>query len=173
MRQEAELFGEEDNQRRELVELKNGAEAIFYQYENILRDNGDSLSEDLTLEAATKIAILRASIGDSKISLGEFKFQLEAIQQLLYAFGTAVYQDDQSGSSAPATPPTQAASQAAPSAAPGTNDPFAFDPEKLDTAQDETVRVDLNPFGDKDGNPFGGNNFDEDTTGTADYEAID
>lgn len=181
MRKEAELFGEEDSQRRELVELKNGAETIFYQYENILRDNGDSLSQDLKLEAATKVAVLRASIGDSKISLGEFKSQLEAMQQVLYAFGSAVYQKDPSASSAPATPPSppkappkaQAAPTDASATAPATNDPFAFDLGDLDPAQDETVRVDLNPFGDKDGNPFGGNNFDEDPTVTADYEAID
>ena len=182
MRKEAELFGEEDNQRRELVELKNGAETIFYQYENTLRDNGDFLSEDLKLEAATKVAVLRASIGDSKISLGEFKSQLEAMQQVLYAFGSAVYQKDPSASPAPVTPPTPATSQAAPTVASATaasataastaNDPFAFDLGNLDTAQDKTVRVDLNPFGDKNGNPFGGNN-DEDATVTADYEAID
>ena len=44
MRKEAELFGDEDAQRRELVELKNGAETIFYQYENILRDNSESIT---------------------------------------------------------------------------------------------------------------------------------
>ena len=99
------------------------------------------------------------------------------MQQVLYAFGSAVYQKDPSASSASAPPPPPAKSQATPPAAsattpPAANDPFAFDLGDLDMAQDETVRVDLNPFGDKDGNPFGGNN-DEDPTGTADYEAID
>ena len=178
MRKEAELFGEEDNQRRELVELKNGAETIFYQYENTLRDNGDSISEDLKLEAATKVAVLRASIGDSQISVAEFKSQLEAMQQVLYAFGAAVYEKGPTGSSssapaAPSTPAKPPAAPAKPTAAPATDDPFAFDLGDLDTAQDETVQVDLSPFGGKSGNPFGGDEFDQDATVTADYEAID
>ena len=181
MRKEAELFGEEDNQRRELVELKNGAETIFYQYENILRDNGDALSEDLKLEAATKVAVLRASIGDSQISVVEFKSHLEAMQQVLYAFGSAVYEKGPTGSSsspsaapaAPSAPAKPPAAPAKPTAAPATDDPFAFDLGDLDTAQDETVQVDLSPFGGKSGNPFGGDEFDQDATVTADYEAID
>ena len=173
MRKEAELFGEEDDQRRELVELKNGAETIFYQYENILRDNGDSLSEDLKLEAATKVAVLRASIGDSQISLGEFKSQLEAMQQVLYAFGAAVYQ--QGPAAAPAPTPTVAPTLPvpAPATAIAAEDPFAFDLGDLDTPQDETVRVDLNPFGNNAGNPFGDEDLDQDATLTTDYEAID
>ncbi len=181
MRKEAELFGEEDEQRRELVELKNGAESIFYQYENILRDNGDSLSEDLKLEAATKVAILRASIGDSQISLGEFKSQLEAMQQVLYAFGSAVYQKGPAAAAAPtptavptpSRPPTPPAPAPKPATALAAEDPFAFDLGDLDTAQDETVRVDLNPFGNKAGNPFGDEDFDQDATVTTDYEAIE
>ena len=173
MRKEAELFGEEDDQRRELVELKNGAETIFYQYENILRDNGDSLSEDLKLEAATKVAVLRASIGDSQISLGEFKSQLEAMQQVLHAFGAAVYQ--QGPAAAPAPTPTVAPTLPvpAPATAIAAEDPFAFDLGDLDTPQDETVRVDLNPFGNNAGNPFGDEDLDQDATLTTDYEAID
>lgn len=181
MRKEAELFGEEDNQRRELVELKNGAETIFYQYENILRDNGDSLSEDLKLEAATKVTVLRASIGDSQISLGEFKSQLESMQQVLYAFGAAVYQKGPAESSASATPtasatpskPPKPPGSATPATSPAADDPFASDLRDLDTAQDETVRVDLNPFGNKAGNPFGSDDSDQDATVTTDYEAID
>ena len=175
MRKEAELFGEEDNQRRELVELKNGAETIFYQYENTLRDNGDAISEDLKLEAATKVAVLRASIGDSQISVAEFKSHLESMQQVLYAFGSAVYEKGPAGSSSSSATPTPAPAtpSATPAAAPAADDLFAFDLGDLDTAQDETIRVDLNPFGDKGGNPFGGDDFGQDATVTADYEAID
>lgn len=181
MRKEAELFGDEDAQRRELVELKNGAEAIFYQYENILRDNGESISADLKTEAAAKVAVLRAAVGDPQISLVEFKGHVEAMQQVLYAFGSAMYQG--ASNTAPAAPaaPTSNAAPAAPAAPtsnaatskPAANDPFAFDLDDLgDTSQDETVRVDLNPFGTGGSNPFA-DDFDQDATVTADYEAID
>ncbi len=177
MRKEAEQFGEEDNQRLELIELKNSAEAIFYQYENILRDNADSITEDLKLEAATKVAILRASIGDSSISLGEFKSHLESMKQVLYAFGSAVYQKEPTEPAAPPPPPSAQATSAPPppttksTVTSTADDPFALGVE--DSAQNETVRVDLNPFGGRSGNPFGGDDSAQDTTETTDYEAID
>ncbi len=170
MRKEAELFGDEDAQRRELVELKNGAETIFYQYENILRDNGESISADLKTEAATKVAILRAAVGDPQVSLADFKSHVEAMQQVLYAFGSAMYQGAGNVPAAPAPPATSASATVS---KPTANDPFAFDLDDLgDTSQDETVRVDLNPFGDGGSNPFA-DDFDQDATVTADYEAID
>ncbi len=211
MRKEAELFTDEDAHRKELVELKNGAESLFYSYETTLRDSGESISEDLKVEAAAKVATLRAAISDSEISLDAFKGHLEAMQQVLYAFGTAMYQTSTStftgtssggtssgtSSSVPATPP---APSAAPSATPrfaaapppppplrqtasasavpptDVSDPFAIALEELaNGSQDETVRVDINPFAANSSNPFETDDldFDQDATITADYEAID
>jgi molecular chaperone DnaK len=171
MRKEAELFGDEDAQRRELVELKNGAETIFYQYENILRDNGESISAELKTEAAAKVAVLRAAVGDPQISLADFKSHVEATQQVLYAFGSAMYQG--ASNAAPAAPAPAAPAAPAATSKPAADDPFAFDLDDLgDTSQDETIRVDLNPFGTSGSNPFA-DDFDQDATVTADYEAID
>jgi molecular chaperone DnaK len=176
MRKEAELFGDEDAQRRELVELKNGAETIFYQYENVLRDNGESISADLKTEAAAKVAVLRAAVGDPQISLTDFKGHVEAMQQVLYAFGSAMYQGASNAAPAapaPSTPAAPAAPTSAATSKPAADDPFAFDLDDLgDTSQDETIRVDLNPFGTGGSNPFA-DDFDQDATVTADYEAID
>lgn len=184
MRKEAELFGEEDLQRRELAELKNGAETIFYQYENTLRDNGEFISADLKTEAAAKVAVLRAAVSDSQISLAEFKAHVEAMQQVLYAFGSAMYQGGNSNSAAsasnnsqapiPPTPNPTAPPSSSPPAQATAADPFALNLDELDNmSQDETVRVDLNPFGTNSSNPFGDIDFDQDATVTADYEAID
>lgn len=184
MRKEAELFGEEDLQRRELAELKNGAETIFYQYENTLRDNGEFISADLKTEAAAKVAVLRAAVSDPQISLAEFKAHVEAMQQVLYAFGSAMYQGGNSNSAASAStnpqapvPPTPSPTASPSSSTPAqatTADPFALNLDELDNmSQDETVRVDLNPFGTNSSNPFGDIDFDQDATVTADYEAID
>ena len=56
-------------------------------------------------------------------------------------------------------------------AAPDMSDPFAIVLDDLaNGSQDETVRVDTNPFA----NPFEEDlEFDQDATITADYEAID
>ena len=203
MRKEAELYTDEDSQRKELVELKNSAESLFYSYESTLRDNGELINEDLKLDAAAKIAALKAAISDSEIPLESFKSYLEATQQVLYAFGSAVYQNSgtstgtssgtfsgstlsgRSPNSALSTPPAPSASPAPPAApksgvvastprqaAPDVSDPFAIALDDLaHGSQDETVRVDTNPFA----NPFEDDllEFDQDATITADYEAID
>ena len=194
MRKEAELYTDEDSQRKELVELKNSAESLFYSYESTLRDNGELISEDLKLDAAAKVAALKAAISDSEIPLESFKSYLEATQQVLYAFGSAVYQNSGSTSggtfsgstssgissspsapSRPTAPPAPAAAVAAATprpTAPDVSDPFAIALDDLaNGSQDETVRVDTNPFA----NPFEDDllEFDQDATITADYEAID
>jgi molecular chaperone DnaK len=207
MRKEAELFTDEDAHRKELVELKNGAESLFYSYETTLRDSGESISEDLKVEAAAKVATLRAAISDAEISLDAFKGHLEAMQQVLYAFGTAMYQTSTSTftgtssggtSSGSPTQPLASAPSVAASASPGfapppppplrqtasaptvpavdMSDPFAIALEELaNGSQDETVRVDINPFAANSSNPFATDDldFDQDATITADYEAID
>ena len=199
MRKEAELYTDEDSQRKELVELKNSAESLFYSYESTLRDNGELINEDLKIDAAAKVAALKAAISDSEIPLESFKSYLEATQQVLYAFGSAVYQNSgtsggtfsgstfsgstsgggASAPSAPSAPPAPPAAAAAGvaastprSAAPDMSDPFAIALDDLaNGSQDETVRVDTNPFA----NPFEDEllEFDQDATITADYEAID
>ena len=186
MRKEAELYTDEDSQRKELVDLKNSAESLFYSYESTLRDNGELINEDLKLDAAAKVAALKASISDSEIPLESFKSYLEATQKVLYAFGAAVYQNSgtnlgstSSGTSAsppapkapsaPPAPPAAAAVDASTprQAAPDMSDPFAIVLDDLaNGSQDETVRVDTNPFEED-------LEFDQDATITADYEAID
>jgi molecular chaperone DnaK len=93
MRQESELFAEEDSRRMELVELKNQADSLFHSYETTLKENGDSVSDTLKEQAYGKIVQLRSAIADSKVSINEVKTHLDELQQLLYTIGTAVYQN--------------------------------------------------------------------------------
>jgi len=44
MRQEAEMYADEDNRRIKLIELKNQADALF-SYKSTLKDNRDLISE--------------------------------------------------------------------------------------------------------------------------------
>ncbi len=95
MRQESELFAEEDSRRMQLVELKNQADSLFHSYETALKENSGTISDSMKAQANEKIVKLRSAIADSKVSIDEVKTHLDELQQLLYTIGSAVYQDAQ------------------------------------------------------------------------------
>jgi molecular chaperone DnaK len=92
MRQEAEVFAEEDRRRKQLVELRNQAEGLFYSYEQTLRDHAELISDDLKAQADARAKELRVASGDRTISVEAMKQSLDALQQALLAIGAAVYQ---------------------------------------------------------------------------------
>jgi molecular chaperone DnaK len=92
MRQEAELFAEEDELRIQRAELKNRAERLFSDYESTLRDNGELINEALKAEANQKFTELRGVINNPKLPVQNAQQLLEAFQQTLYEIGAAVYQ---------------------------------------------------------------------------------
>lgn len=92
MRQEASLFEEEDTRRKQVVELKNQADSLFYSYESTIRDNGALISENVKAQAKERAAELQAALADRSISIEEMKQRLETFQQTLFAIGADVYQ---------------------------------------------------------------------------------
>ncbi|MBF2025432.1 MAG: molecular chaperone DnaK [Oscillatoriales cyanobacterium C42_A2020_001] len=154
MRQEAEVFAEEDQNRKLLVELKNQAESLFYSYETTIRDNGEFISEELKALSAERVADLKAAIANPNITVEAMQQKLDALQQTLLDIGTAVYQrTDQ----APSYDSDMYSNDEA--------YPAAF----VDAAADATVQFNLESEAASD-EEF---NFDEDATITADYEAVD
>ncbi|MFO5529543.1 MAG: molecular chaperone DnaK [Cuspidothrix sp.] len=91
MRKQAEIFAEEDQRRKELVELKNQADNLLFSYASTLRDNRSFLSGKLINLANEKAAELQAAMNNSNISPPNFKVLLEDFQQTLFAIGTDVY----------------------------------------------------------------------------------
>jgi molecular chaperone DnaK len=91
MRQEAEMFAEEDRRRIELAALKNQADNLLYSYESTLKDNGNLIAEQMKNLADEKLAHLKAAISESSISVTEFKQRLEDFQQTLFNIGAEVY----------------------------------------------------------------------------------
>ncbi|MBW4537734.1 MAG: molecular chaperone DnaK [Myxacorys chilensis ATA2-1-KO14] len=92
MRQESELYADEDERRKRLVELKNQADTLFYSYETTMRDNSEFINNELKVQANEKVAGLKAAIADPKISIEDMKDRLDALQQTLFTIGSAVYQ---------------------------------------------------------------------------------
>jgi molecular chaperone DnaK len=155
MRQESEVFAEEDESRKQMVELKNKADSLFYSYETTLRDNGEMISASLKTEATDKFAALKSAVDDPSISLQEMNSRLDSLQQVLFAIGAAVYQTGDQGHNdshgGGGTPSSSAASG-----------------NHFSNAQDATVQANADPFAGLDVDPF-----DNDATITADYEAVD
>lgn len=112
MRQEAELFAEEDIKRREVVELKNQAESLFYNYEATLNStNLQLIADDLKTQAQVEAEALKQATDNSEITYEEMKQRLESFRQALYALGTAVYEQ---GGRLPAVTSSEGDSQATP-----------------------------------------------------------
>jgi molecular chaperone DnaK len=147
MRQESELYADEDGQRKQLVELKNQADGLFYSYETTMRENGELISEDMKNQATAKVAALKGAIANPKTTVDELQSCLDGLQQVLYAVGSAVYQGVD-----PTTEPTLDAN-----------------PVSQQDFLDETISASPADYE----NPFGANPFEEDATVTADYEAVD
>ncbi|BAY27429.1 DnaK-type molecular chaperone DnaK [Calothrix sp. NIES-2100] len=91
MRQAAEVFADEDKRRKELVELKNQAENLFFSYEATVKDNSDLIPEEMKNLANEKVKQLQAAMINSNISLQEFQQNLEDFQKTLFAIGANVY----------------------------------------------------------------------------------
>nr|MBA3921728.1 Hsp70 family protein [Nostocaceae cyanobacterium] len=91
MRQEAEVYAEEDKKRRQLIELKNHADTLLYSYESTIKDNGGLINEDLKVLAQTKVVELQSAIANPETSLEEFKQRLDQFQQTLFSIGADVY----------------------------------------------------------------------------------
>lgn len=150
MRQEAELFVEEDRKRLQISQLKNQAETLFYSYQNTLKENGSLIGNDLKAEANQKGNKIRKAFADSSPNLDQIKQLLESFQQTLLAIGTAVYQQANHSNGYEEGEESFTVTKEMPSKP-------VFEPDNSMNEIPEEVNFD----------------FDDDETITADYEAVD
>lgn len=93
MRQDAELYADEDEQRKVVADLKNKADTIFYSYESTMRDNADLITDELKAEATERADALRAAINDKAIQAGDLQVALDALQQTIFTIGANLYRE--------------------------------------------------------------------------------
>ena len=87
---EAEMYAEQDKKRKEEVETLNHADAMIYEMEKQLRENGDKLSEDDKNTVQTEIdAFKKVREGGNA---DEIKPAMEAMTQKVYAIFGKLYQ---------------------------------------------------------------------------------
>jgi molecular chaperone DnaK len=136
MRQEAELFAEEDRNRVRLAEMRNQADGLFYSYETTIRENADLINEDLKAQAEQKRSLLEQALNDPTLAADEVKLQLDGFQQMILALGASMYQRAAAGSThnADADVPSAPPASSVPASEVVSADDFQFD--------DETMTVD-------------------------------
>jgi len=66
---DAERFAQEDKQRREEVDTRNGADQMVYQCEKLMSENGDKFSEDEKAGVNEKIDALKEALKGEDINL--------------------------------------------------------------------------------------------------------
>jgi molecular chaperone DnaK len=142
MRQEAEMFAEEDKRRKDLVELKNQADNLLFSYTTTLKDNGELISQQNKALADEKVAQLQAATNDVNIPVADLKQLLEDFQQTLFAIGADVYNRASSAPEETAEPEEAAIPEPDPSQS-GTLIPqFNFDFDEGSTAQADYEAID-------------------------------
>ncbi|MBC6471813.1 MAG: molecular chaperone DnaK [Hormoscilla sp. GM102CHS1] len=148
MRMEAEVYAEKDRRRKQLVEMKNQVDSLFYSYQTTLKNQEKYISSELKAQVKQKVTEIRSAFANPAIRVEEVKGKIDALQQLLFEIGTYVYEQ---GDSTQAETLQSTASTV---------------PEKSELS---TIKVKE----DSASSPDSEDDFDDSETVTADYEAIE
>ncbi|MCK9438494.1 MAG: molecular chaperone DnaK [Patescibacteria group bacterium] len=102
MKNEAEIYADEDKKKKDNIEIKNQAEAVVFTTEKLLKESGDKMKEEDKKELEAKLEELK------KIKDGEdyedMKKKMEELNTIAQKIGTAMYQQNQSAPGAGANP---------------------------------------------------------------------
>jgi molecular chaperone DnaK len=139
MRQEAQIYAEQDRQQKALAQQKNQADSLLYSYETTFRQNGSLISLDLKQQGEQAASELKAAITSPHTTADQFKAKLDALQKVLLKIGTAVYQAVPDSVSAAPDFPLTPAMNGGPAA---TSEPVLADDATIVGGFDDTVVTD-------------------------------
>ena len=100
--QDAEKFAEEDKKKREAVDLKNGAERLAYQTDQLISESGDKFSADDKSALETKSATLKEALKGE--DLDAIKAAQDDLQNKFYEVSQKLYQVAQGAQGAQGAP---------------------------------------------------------------------
>lgn len=86
---EAEMYAEEDSKKKELIEARNGADAIIYQTENALDELKDKISEDDKSSIESALEELK-SVKDGE-DVAAIKEKTQALTNAFYKISEELY----------------------------------------------------------------------------------
>ncbi|BAC08342.1 molecular chaperone DnaK [Thermosynechococcus vestitus] len=104
MRQEAQIYAQVDQIKKEIAELRNQADALLYSYESTIKNHGITLSPELRARIEPVVQSMQAAMVDDNITPDEIRKRMEALQQALVTLGSVVYQQTAGGSMMTSTP---------------------------------------------------------------------
>src|SRR5437867_1520180 len=120
---DAETHAEEDRRRRELVELRNGADQLVYATEKLLKEHGSGISESTRKSVEEKLEALRKVLTTDDISV--LRNAIEALNKEARKIGVEMY-----GKGGPAETPPPGSGDAGGSPDPGVVDADFEDVDK-------------------------------------------
>ncbi len=95
MRQDAERYAKEDEERKAAVETRNQAEQMAYQAEKMLKDNGDKVPADAKAKVEAAVNELKEALKGTDTAA--IKTKQDALMQVLQTVGAAMYQQPGAG----------------------------------------------------------------------------
>ncbi len=101
MRREAEKYAELDRRRIQIIELKNQADNLLYNYELTLKEHGHLIRSELQARVEQQQEQLKAAFNSPNANLEEMKNSLELLRQSLLEVGSDVYRNSNSESEQP------------------------------------------------------------------------
>jgi len=90
MKKEAELHADEDKKKKELIDMKNQADAVIFSSEKLIKESGDKMKTEDKKELEGKLEDIKKVKDSEKIE--EIKEKLEAINLIAQKIGTEMYQ---------------------------------------------------------------------------------
>ncbi|WP_106848820.1 molecular chaperone DnaK [Blastococcus sp. Marseille-P5729] len=129
MMKDAEAHAEEDKKRREEAEVRNNGDALLFQTEKFLAENGDKVPAEKKDELNDAIGELRGALGGSDVEA--IKTAHEKVQNLTQQVGAAIYEQAQAAG-APGAEGAEGASES-----PSDQDDDVVDAEIVDDEGDK------------------------------------
>ncbi|MGA7193516.1 MAG: molecular chaperone DnaK [Anaerolineales bacterium] len=90
MRQDAEAHADEDQKRKDLIEVRNNADNTAYAAEKALKEFGDKVSTDIKSDVEKKVAEVRSKAQSDDVAA--IKSATEALGEAIQKIGASVYQ---------------------------------------------------------------------------------
>ncbi len=91
MQEEAEKNAESDKKTKEMIELKNQADALAYNMEKTIREHGDKMDAKDKAEAESKIKEIRDAIKEENET--KIKSAMEGLSQVSHRISEALYKN--------------------------------------------------------------------------------
>merc|ERR1712051_872886 len=98
MKKNAEDMAAQDQERKELAELKNSADTLIWQSESQLEEFKDKIDDELRQEINGQVAKVRELRGDDNANKDEMKGEIEKLNKCMSKIGEKIYQQNPSSS---------------------------------------------------------------------------